>query len=120
MTMQTPTKVWPLESGIKGFTAHGHPTTLQPGTPGFLDWDDAVQAEKDGKVDIMAGKTPQSLRAPVYETRQVKARPIAAPPEVEADPDWLEETAEAKPAKKPTPRRQVGRTRKKAPTKAET
>jgi len=110
MIMKTPTKVWPLTHSVPGYTAHGDPIILQPGMPGWMDGDDAKQAEAEGKVDIMAGKTPQSLRKPCYETRVVTAtpepEPVAADRPEEEPPlnAEEEETPKPKTTKKTMPR----------------
>lgn len=109
--MKTPTKVWPLTDGLPGYNAQGHPIVLQPGTPGWMDMTEALEAEKAGAVDIMAGKTPQTLRTPQYQTRVMSAEPPPAPkapsppppqePEPEPEPD-SEESPKAAPRRKTT------------------
>ncbi len=97
MTIKRLTKVWPIKAGTRGYTARQEPVQLQPGVPGYMDWDDAVAAEQEGLVDIMAGKTPQSLRKPVYETRVV-----AATPEPEPEPPAAVDAEEEDPPKPKT------------------
>ncbi len=102
MIMKTPTKVWPLKPGVPGYTAQGAPITLQPGMPGWMSAEDARKAEDEGKVDIMVGKTPQTLRKPCYETRVTKpAFVIESEPEPDAEP---QATPEPPPVAKPKPR----------------
>ncbi len=105
--MKTPTKVWPLTDGLPGYNAQGHPIVLQPGVPGWMDMVDALSAEKAGAVDVMAGKTPQTLRTPQYQTRVMSAEPPPAPPPAPApEPEpKVEEEPEEPP--KATPRRKT-------------
>lgn len=103
--MDRPTKVWPLVQGLKGFNATGNPIDLQPGMHGWMDYDDAVVAEKKGYADIMAGKTPQSLRAPSYDTKVVEAADPAPVGEDDAN-RVLDEEDEA-PVKPPPSRRKT-------------
>lgn len=84
MTMKTPCKVHPIRQGLDGFTAQGGPIVLQPGMPGWMDMEDALLAEKAGDVQIMAGQTPQSLRAPEYGVRAMSA---AIPPDLDSTVD---------------------------------
>jgi len=76
-------KVWPLEPGVMGLAPHDYSSIeLTPGTPGFLDYPDAVVAEKEGRVQLMAGKGWDDLKAP-----RTEAKPKAVPkPEPKAEP----------------------------------
>ncbi len=62
-------KVWPLQPGVEGYNASGQLVILQPGVPGFMEYDDAIEAQTAGRVDLMAGKSPADLRSPQYQTR---------------------------------------------------
>ena len=61
-------KVWPLMHGVKGINAAGGQIELQPGMPGWMPMQEAVDAEKAGTVQLMVGQTPQSLKKPTYKT----------------------------------------------------
>ena len=80
-------KVWPLRTGVKGFSAQGFPITLQPGTPGWMDMDKALVEEGLGNVQVMAGKTPQHLGKPTSQPRNT-GMPMEEPQvdELRADP----------------------------------
>lgn len=72
--------------------------------------DEARAAEKADQVDVMAGKTPQSLRTPQYQTRvaAVEAAPSEppTPPGSEiAPPDQPHATQEEEPAQAPQAKR---------------
>ncbi len=121
MTIKRLTKVWPITAGTPGYTARQEPVRLQPGVPGYMDWDDAIAAEQEGLVDIMVGKTPQSLRKPVYETRVATAAPDPepAPPAtpVAEEEEPLKPKAPKKVMPRPgSPRRKYRRTDMKAET----
>ena len=73
-------KVWPLEPGVMGLAPHDYsPLELTPGTPGFMDYPDAVAAEKDGKVQLMAGIGWGDLKTPRTEASKPKAVPTPEP-----------------------------------------
>ena len=93
-------KVWPLEPGVIGLAPHDYsPLELSPGTPGFMDYPDAVAAEKDGRVQLMAGRGWDDLKTP-----RTEAKPKAAPkptPKVEQEkkePKNEYRTADMKPS----------------------
>ena len=84
-------KVWPLEPGVMGLAPHDYsPIELSPGTPGFMDYPDAVAAEKEGRVQLMAGKGWDDLKSP-----RTEAKPKAAPKQ-EAKTEYR--TADMQPA----------------------
>ncbi len=108
MTIKRLTKVWPIKAGTPGYTARQEPIRLQPGVPGYMDWDDAMAAERTGLVDIMMGKTPQSLRKPIYETRVATAAPDPEPePEPEPEPPATPAAEEGDPVTPKTPKKVV-------------
>ena len=74
-------KVWPLEPGIMGLAPHDYSVLeLKPGTPGFMDYSDAVAAEKEGRVQLMAGKGWNDLKTPRTEAKPApKPEPKPAP-----------------------------------------
>lgn len=72
-------KVWPLVPGLDGCTTDGHEVSLQPGVAGFMEYTKAVRAEKRGEVQLMAGQTPQSLRTPTYDTRDLAPESTPSP-----------------------------------------
>ena len=115
-------KVWPLVPGLQGCNALGKPITLQPGQAGWMQVDEARAAEKADQVDVMAGKTPQSLRTPQYQTPQslrtpqyqtrvaaVEAPPPPPPAPAPPTPPGSElappPVVEEEPAPTPTPKR---------------
>ena len=73
-------KVWPIQQGVEGYNASGQPVILQPGVPGWMEYDDAIGAQTAGRVDLMAGKSPADLRAPQYETRVASPKKSASAP----------------------------------------
>jgi hypothetical protein len=78
-----------------------------------MDMPDALAAEAAGTVDVMAGKTPQTLRKPCYETRVAAA--TEAPLEVPEEPEAAEEKPKATTSRRgPAKRRQYRRTDMKA------
>ena len=87
-------KVWPLEPGIKGLlTTDYSETTLVPGAPGFMELESALEAEKAGKVQLMAGKSWNELKEP--RTEPTKVAPPKPEPVVERKVEY--KTAETKP-----------------------
>ena len=66
-------KVWPLKPGLTGCTHEGRKMPLQPGIPGFMEYAAAVEAETRGELQLMAGQTPESLKIPSYETREMSS-----------------------------------------------
>jgi len=101
-------KVWPLEFGVIGIRPTDNETEeLAPGTPGFMEIEDAVKAEKEGRVQLMAGKGWGDLKAPQTERPKPKPEPKPAPkPEPKQEPAPAPEkaaseyvTAEMTPAK---------------------
>jgi hypothetical protein len=88
-------KVWPLEPGVMGLAPHDYsPLELSPGTPGFMDYPDAVAAEREGRVQLMAGRGWDDLKSP-----RTEAKPKAAPkPEPKQEPKTEYRTADMQPA----------------------
>ena len=87
-------KVWPLEPGLKGLSPPDYSeTSLVPGTPGFMDIDTAKEAEKAGKVQVMAGKSWKDLKEP--RTEPTKVAPPKPEPVVERKVEY--KTAETTP-----------------------
>lgn len=70
-------KVWPLIPGLKGVDGLGEPIDLIPGRAGFMLYDEAVEADKAGTVQLMVGQTPDSLKQ--YETKVVESKPESGP-----------------------------------------
>lgn len=66
-------KVWPLMTGVPGLNAAGGAIVLQPGQPGWMHLQAALDAQDAGMVQLMAGQTPQSLKKPRYDTKVVSA-----------------------------------------------
>jgi len=96
-------KVWPLEFGVVGIRPTDNATEeLVPGTPGFMELEDAVKAEKEGRVQLMAGKGWGELKTPPTERPKPKAAPKAEPkPKPAPAPEKATSeytTAEMKPA----------------------
>lgn len=91
-------KVWPLRPGVPGGVNHlGGPVTLQPGVPGFMEIDAAREAARVGDVQLMAGETMDSLKTPVYDTREVRAQESMSPPEVPKAPEKEEGETKRRP-----------------------
>ena len=73
-------KVWPLEPGVKGNAPHDNSVvTLKCGTPGFMEYEAAKQAEKDGLVQLMAGIGWNDLKTPRTEATK-KPEPAKSEP----------------------------------------
>ena len=73
-------KVWPLDFGVMGVCPTDNATQeLVPGTPGFMDLEDAVKAEKEGRVQLMAGKGWGELKEPKTERPKPKVEPKPEP-----------------------------------------
>ena len=69
-------KVWPLEPGVKGMNPSDYSEIeLTPGTPGFMEYEAAVAADKAGRVQTMAGRSWNELKKPRNEP---KAQPKPA------------------------------------------
>lgn len=82
------TRVWPLRPGVMGVQADLTPVELTPGRRGFMPYDEAVEAQGRGEVQLMVGVRPQDLKKPTYSTASV----LATPPEdldsvVDEEPD---------------------------------
>lgn len=97
-------KVWPLDFGVMGVCPTDNTTQeLTPGTPGFMDLEDAVKAEKEGRVQLMAGKGWGELKEPKTERPKPKVEPKPEPkPEPAPAPEKSTSeyvTAEMTPAK---------------------
>ena len=88
-------KVWPLEPGVKGVRSTDYKSvTLETGKPGFMELQSAIDAEKAGTVQMMAGKGWNELKKPRSEATK-KPEPVA---EEKAKTEYR--TADMKPAEK--------------------
>lgn len=112
-------KVWPLEFGVMGICPTDNSTQeLVPGTPGFMDIEDAVKAENEGRVQLMAGKGWNELKTPPTERQRPKPEPEPEPAPQPEKPTSEYVTAEMTPTKddegayktrEMTPKRRPGR-----------
>jgi len=96
-------KVWPLEPGVKGVQPNDYSkVTLTPGKPGFMELEAALEAEKQDKVQLMAGKGFNELKEP----RSAPTKKPEPKPEPKIEPVAEEKveteyrTADMKPSEK--------------------
>ena len=65
-------KVMPLVTGLSGFDALGNKIKLKPGVPRWMEYDEAIKAEKVGDVQLLVGLDTGSVKEPQKTTRRKK------------------------------------------------